>query len=240
MTWAIGATILVLVGLLLRWILDLGPPGIPYARRVAHLGREREEIYQPIGQEIETRSAILGISLNDAIDERDRGQVEIAWRLVRLSLSEWSRLTESLDALNAIMGKHLDHASAALPRRPVVADRFKSQVMIDYARMHELFDQLVFRSKLRFQLHLRMLRRASETLTREFQTSYRYADRTQDRPPEVWQRLDNYFHDFDLIAKETLLSFRALLSCLPHSELDELAQDLKLIVRNGVRTSSGG
>ncbi len=228
---------MLVLGLLLHWILDLGPQGGTRTSSVAHLGCEREAIYQPIGQEIETRSAILGISLNDAIDERDRGQQEIAWRLVRLSLSEWARLSESLDALNGIMGKRLDKARVVLPTRPVVADRFKSQVMIDYARMHELFDQLVFRSRLRFQLHLRMLRRASETVTREFQAAYRDADRTQDRPPELWQRFDNYFHDFDLISKETLLSFRTLLCSLPHSALDELAQDLDVVVRNGVRTN---
>lgn len=238
MSWAIGAIVLLILGLALRWILYPGPSGVPRTTRVTHLGYEREGIYQAIGQEIETRSAILGISLNDAIDERDRGEPEIAWRLVRLSLSEWDRLSDTLNALSAIMGKYIDHTRAPLPSRPVVADRFKSQVMIDYTRMHELFDQLVFRSRLRFQLHLRMLRRTNETLTREFQASYRYADRTHDRPPELWIRLDNYFHDFDLIAKETLLSFRTLLSTMPHSKLDDLAQDLNVLVRNGVRTSA--
>jgi hypothetical protein len=110
--------------------------------------------------------------------------------------------------------------------------------MIDYVRTHELLEQLVFRSKLRFQLQLRMLRRAAETLSMEFRRAYRYADRTQDRPPELWNRLDFYFHDFDLIAKETLLSFRTLLLHLPHSSLPGFAADLRSLLQRGVRSAA--
>jgi len=76
-------------------------------------------------------------------------------------------------------------ARVIVPARSMVAHRFKSPVMLDYVRMHELLDQLVFRAKLRFQLHLHILRRAVETLSGEFRRSYRYAERTEDRPPEL-------------------------------------------------------
>ena len=210
----------------------------PRMTGLSPLGPERDAIYRPIAQEIETQAAIVGISLNDAFEERDAGQAEIAWRLVRLSVSEWDRLAEILGLLSIAMSRHIGNARAVLPVRSVAADRFKSRVMVDYVRMHELFDQLVFRAKLRFQLHLRMLRRAAETLSREFRRDYRYGDRTEDRPPEMWARFDYYFHDFDLVAKETLLSCRTLLACLPHSSLPAFAADLKSVVRRGVRSTA--
>jgi hypothetical protein len=238
MKWLVAVILLVLLGTVLRWILRLNAAEAPRMPGLSPLGPERDAIYQPIAQEIETQAAILGISLNDAFEERDAGQPEIAWRLVRLSVSEWDRLAEILGLLSIAMSRHIGNARAVLPGRSIAADHFKSRVMVDYMRMHELFDQLVFRAKLRFQLHLRMLRRAAETLSREFRRDYRYGDRTEDRPREMWERFDCYFHDFDLVAKEMLLSCRTLLACLPHSSLPALAADLKSVVRRGVRSTA--
>ena len=238
MEWVLGGLVLLLLGMLLRWILRLNRPEGQHARGLVTLGPDREVIFQPIAQEMETQATILGISLNDAINERDAGQPEIAWRLVRLAASEWDRLAEILRLLSKVLADHVANARVVIPTRSVTAHHFRSRVMIDYLRMHELLDQLVFRSKLRFQLHLRMLRRAADTLSTEFRRAYRYADRTEDRPPELWNRLDYYFHDFDLITKETLLAFRALLFCLPHSDLASLAADLKPLLRHGVRAAT--
>jgi hypothetical protein len=238
MRWLLAVIVLVVLGTILRWILRLNAAEAPRMTGLSSLGPERDAIYRPIAQEIETQAAIVGISLNDAFEERDAGQAEIAWRLVRLSVSEWDRLAEILGLLSIAMSRHIGNARAVLPVRSVAADRFKSRVMVDYVRMHELFDQLVFRAKLRFQLHLRMLRRAAETLSREFRRDYRYGDRTEDRPPEMWARFDYYFHDFDLVAKETLLSCRTLLACLPHLSLPAFAADLKSVVRRGVRSTA--
>jgi hypothetical protein len=238
MRWVLALGILVLLGMVLRWILRLNAPKPPRPTGLSPLGPERDAVYRPIAQEIETQTAILGISLNDAIEERDGGQVEIAWRLVRLAVSEWDRLAEILELLTAAMSRHCDNARAVAPVRTVAADHFKSRAMVDYVRLHELFDQLVFRTKPRFKLHLRMLRRAAQILTREFRREYRYADRTEDRPAEMWERFDHYFHDFDRVAKETLLSCRTLLACLPHSNLPAFAADLRSVVRRGVRSTA--
>jgi hypothetical protein len=238
MGWVLGALALLVIGAFLRWLLRLDHPATQRSVGLTPLGEEREAIYLPIAQEIETQAAILGISLNDAFQERDSGQGEIAWRLVRLSASEWDRLAEILSLLANAMGRQIGSTRVLIPTRTVVSNRFKSRIMIDYVRTHELLEQLVFRSKLRSQLQLRMLRRAAETLSREFRRAYRYADRTQDRPPELWNRLDFYFHDFDLIAKEMLLSFRTLLLCLPHSSLPGFAADLKSLLQRGVRSAT--
>lgn len=238
MRWIVGAGALLVLGVVLRWMLRLNAEKTPPMTGLFPLDPERDAIFRPIAQEIETQAAILGISLNDAIEERDAGQPEIAWRLVRLSVSEWDRLREILGLLSLAMSKQLGNTHVIFPVRSLVADRFKSRVMVDYVRMHELFDQLVFRSKLRFQLHLRMLRRAADTLSSVFRREYRYADRTQHYPPEMWERFDYYFHDFDLVVKETLLSCRTLLACLPHSSLPSFATDLKSVVRRGVRSTA--
>jgi len=238
MGWVLGVLALLILCVALRSILRLNLSSSPRATGLVPLGEEREALYQPVAQEIETQVTILGISLNDAFDERTAGNNEIAWRLVRLSASEWDRLAEILSLLTGAMAEQVSNARVAGPTRVLVSSHFKSRVMIDYVRTYELLGQLVFRTRLRYQLQLRMLRRTVEMLSMEFRRAYRYADRTEDRPAEFWDRLDVYFHDLDLISKEILLVFRALLPALPHSALPGLASNLKGIVQRGVRSPS--
>jgi hypothetical protein len=237
MKWGLAALILAACGVILRRLLSAHKRAAPCLRGLVPLGEERAAIFQPVAEEIETQATMLGISLNDAYEERDAGHADLAWRLVCLSASEWDRLAEFTILLLKAVTKHVPYAQVAIPARSVVADHFKSQAMTGFVQMHELLDQLVFRSNLRFLLHLRMLRRAAETLRKEFRRAFRYADRTGDRPQEFWGRLDLYFHDFDLVSKEALLSFRTLLLCLPSSRLPALVSDLKPALRRGVRAT---
>lgn len=231
MNWWVGAAILVGVARLLRQVLRMNQPSERPNRGLVPLNPERESIYLAASQELETQCTILGISLNDAIDERNSGHPDIAWRLVRLFAGEWERVAEILGGLSAAMGKRMGDARVAVPVRSMMAHRFKSRRMVDYFRMHELLDQLVFRSRLRFQLQVRVLRRAAETLTAEFFRAYRYAELTGDHPDEFWRRLDLLFHDLDLLGKEMLLAFRAFLACLPDSALPRFAADLDPLLR---------
>ena len=235
MKWLIAGLILTGMGIVLRRLLRLDEPRSPSPGRLPPLSEERAAIYQPLVLEIETQSAILGISLNDAFEERDAGNPAIAWRLVRLSASEWDRLTEIVALLLRQMTRYLPEARIVVPTRTMEASHFRSRVMVDYVRMHDLLDQLVFQSRLRFQLHLRVLRRAIETLSAEFRRSYRYAERTGDGPVELWTRFDHYYHDLDLVSKETLLALRALLACLPDAALHAFEADLQSILHRGVR-----
>jgi hypothetical protein len=236
MHWVAGILILGVVGFLLRRLLGMKlPDQRPYAGLVP-LGQERQAVYEALGPEVEARTAILGISLNDAFEERDVGRHEMAWRMVLLSASAWDGMAKIVAGLLDALAKHLPEAQVVVTPRSIHAHRFKSKPMVDYVRMHELLDQLVFSSRRRYQLQLRLLRRASEIVTGEFRRTCRQAERADDQSAEVWNQIDLYFHDFDLIAKEALLAFRALLACLPLSVLPKFSHDLNALLHRRVRT----
>ena len=238
MHWVAASVVLVFLGILLRWILKVGASRRPHQLSLSTpLGPAREDIYRPVAQEIVTQSAILGISLNEALEEKAAGQTETAWRLVCLAVSEWDRLSHVLSSIIQVMAKHAGGSQVAVPAPTVLASRFKTRTMSDFVRIHELFSQLVFRSRLRFQLHLRLLREACKTLGAEFLRAYRRAEHTGHCPPELWEGLDHYFHDLDLLAKETLITFRTLLICLPTSRLDALASEVRTTIRRGARST---
>lgn len=235
MRWIVGVLILTLVGHLLRRLLwkqlpkQQTPPGL------APLGSDRRLVYDGFAPEIEARIAMLGISLNDAFEERDARRFDIAWRLVRLSASEWYGLEKIITGLLNTLTKHLPEAQFMVTPRNIHTHRFLSKPMVDYVRVHEMLEQFVFSSQRRFQLQLRLLNRAVEIVTEEFRRTFRQAQQAGDSSPEVWTEIDLDFHDFDLIAKEAVLAFRALLASLPSTVLPGLALDLESLLRGKVR-----
>ena len=230
-----GALILALVGFLLRRALWKRLPIQGAPAGLAPLGSERRAVYEGFAPEIEARIAMLGISLNDAFEERDAGRHDMAWRMVQLSASEWYGIEKLIAGLVSTLTKHLPEAQFVVNPRSIHAHRFLSNAMVDYVHMHEVLDQLVFSSQRRYQLQLRLLRRAAEIVTAEFRHTYRHVEGIDDRPNEVWSEIDLGFHDFDLIVKEAVLAFRALLASLPASDLPKLAEDLESLLRGKVR-----
>jgi hypothetical protein len=79
--------------------------------------------------------------------------------------------------------------------------------------------------------------RASAILGKEFKHACREGERSLDSSEELWNRLDYYFHDSDLIAKETLLAFRTLLACQSLEGLQEIALDLQSLLERSTRVS---
>jgi hypothetical protein len=233
----VGALIFLGVGTLLRRLLRVADGDEPRPpTSLLPLAGEWQAVYDAFAPELEVRIAMLGISLNDAFEERAAGRLDTAWRMVHLSACEWDGLENVVVGLLDTLAKHLTAAQVVVSPRSIQAHLFRSKLMVDYVRMRNLLDQLVFSSRSRYQLQLRLLRRAAEIVSGEFRRTYRQAERTAEHSAGVWNRLDLYFHDFDLIIKEALLAFRALLSSLPLSDLSHFVHELNALQRAQVHT----
>lgn len=237
MQWIIGGLILAAVAGLLRRILRMDATAGAQGNGAWALRPHLQTIYAPFAQEIEALTAILGITLNDAFGEREANRHEMAWRVVRLAVGEWGRLTELIVGLQTILAKFVPTTNGIVPVRRVAAGHFKSTSVMDHVRLYEFLDQILFSYKGRFTVQLRLLLRASALLSKEFRHTCREGERSLDSSDEVWARLDYYFHDFDLIAKETLLALRTLLACQSPGGVQELASELHALLARGVRVS---
>jgi hypothetical protein len=225
------------VALLLRRVLQMGAAEKPLGRFLGSMREDLHALYLPVAQEIETQTAILGITLNDAFGEREAGRHEMSWRVVRLAMGEWERLTALVAGLQNVLAKFLPATNGVVIVRRVAVGHFKSRAVIDNVALYEFLDQVLFSSKRRFALQLRLLFRTSALLSKEFHRACRDGERTLDSSNELWTRLDYHFHDFDLIAKETLLAFRTLLACQTPARAQELAAELQNLLCRGTRVS---
>jgi len=233
MAWLSALLVLCVLGAVLRRLLGLTPPGQDSG---VPLTGHRQWLCQAMVLELEAQTAMLAISLNDAMEERDLGNFDNAGNLLRLTASEWERLAEVLTFLLQVTGDYLPLARTAVPTRTMDAAHFRSESMIEYVRLHEWVDQFLFRNKLRFNLQIRILRRAVETLTGDFRQTQPRAHSAMQDPSAAWNRLDRDLHDLDLISKEILLTLRSFLACLPDSAARQFAAELRPVLERGVRS----
>jgi hypothetical protein len=234
MYWVMGGAILCGMGVLLRRLLGLGKT-IP-ARTSVPMVYEHQLFCNAIAEEIESRSAILAVLLNDAIGELASGNSENAFDLFGLTENEWNRLADLLNTILRNVADYLPLARVGLPVRSMVPGHFRSEVMIEYLRLHELVDQFLFRTKLRFHLQIRVLRHSVEILTADFRRAEPKRHQSAAFSRAVWNRLDRDYHDFDLIAKKTILAFGKLISWLPDQAADGFVVALRPALDGGVRS----
>src|SRR5215469_10578115 len=97
MYWVMGGAILWGVGILLRRVLGLG--GTTPRRSSACLNPEQESFCEAMANEIESQSLILSVSLNEALEELEAGNIENASELLELAEAQWLRLGEILSAV---------------------------------------------------------------------------------------------------------------------------------------------
>ncbi len=231
MIWVESIAVLVLVALFMRRVLGLSKPG-PKSRSPVADGRVR--VSRAVALELEAQSAILAVSLNEAMEERTSGEPELAWSTLHLmTTAQWVRQAETLGLLLQAVIHHLPLASLSLPARRLVPEFFKSEVMRGYLELHDAADQFVFRGKPRLGLHVRALDQAVARLTTDFLDAQ--PGPLSLRDDDLWSRLDHDFHDFDLLTKETVLTVRDFISCLPALALESFSAEVMPALRQGVR-----
>jgi uncharacterized protein YjiS (DUF1127 family) len=235
MIWLWEGGTLLLVALVMRRVLRMGRPK---TSNTGDLAKRRsnniEPIFKQVTAEIEGHSTILAVSLNDAFEESKAGRPASAWSLVNIFASEWTRLTDLVESLQQLSLRYLPVVDLPVPVRELDEECFRSGTMIEFVRFNGFVDQFVFRPKLRFQLHLRLQRRAIAMLSEEFARTRTETEGSAKLLPHALTQFDLLFHDLDRLAKESLLAFRAELACLPGHALKDIGPEVEELVGEGV------
>ncbi len=235
MAWVLGVVILAFSGFMLRRLLYSGGESSPVLSPMDPLGPCRETFYRSVAQEVETRIGILAVSLNEVLEQDDRGRADLASRLLSLVGSEWRHLDELVLSLQDLMLKYSPLLTYAVPVRSASPRHFRSSVLQSHIGTLDELSQFVFRPRLRFHIHVGVLRSAGRTLTEEFSDS---VARAQTAPSVIRRSrslLDLSFHDYDLIAKDSLLALRMALAALPDELLSDFGAELKTAARREAR-----
>ncbi|HEV2425633.1 MAG TPA: hypothetical protein VGZ29_12465 [Terriglobia bacterium] len=233
MIWPEGLAVLTAVALVTRRLLGLSSR---HPKRKLPLPGAHGRLYQSVKLELDAQSAILAVSLNEAMEAHECGEHEVAWSTLHLmSAAQWTRQADTLELLVRAMRDHLPLARVTLAARTLLPKLFKSEAMQGYLALHDTADQFLFRGKPRFSLHLRTLEEALGLLTSDFLEAQ--PGPLLEPGPDLWVRLDHDFHDFDLLTKETELAVESFIACLPSNSLESFAVEVRPALLQGVRAS---
>jgi hypothetical protein len=229
MVWICEIGVLLVVAVGLRHVLHMGRTSAPEQGAPRFRRPHNNPICSPLAAEIEAHTTILGVLLNDAVEEQNSGNTENASRVLSIFDSERERLVALVVSLQNLSLKYLPAVQYPLDGRTLDPQCFRSQPVNDFLKRHGGLEQFVFRSKLRFQLQLRLLRRATALLNESFEVLKHESESNAVLFGAVLSQMDFYYHDLDLLTKESLLNFSAEVACLPESVTEEIAAELSAL-----------
>lgn len=235
MVWIFEFGILAAVAVVLRRALHLGKTSAPRQATPRFRRPANNPLCSPLVSEIDAHTSILGVALNDAIDELASGKADTARCMLGVFSSERERLVDLVIDLQNLSLKYLPTVQDPIEGRTLDPASFRSEPVSEFLKRHNALEQFVFRSKLRFQLQLRLLRRATALLNESIEEII--GNRAKDTVgfDGTLAQLDLYFHDLDLLSKETLLGFSAELASLPDDVLEEVSAEISALTnRNTV------
>jgi hypothetical protein len=229
MVWIFEIGILLVVALVLRRTLQMGRNTVPEQVALRFRRPANNPLCSPLLSEIDAHTAILGVVLNDAIDELAAGNPETARRMLGVFNSERERLVELVINLQNLSLKYLPTVQYPIDARSLDPVSFRSQPVTEILKRHGVLEQFVFRSKLRFQLQLRLLRRATALLNESFEEVRGRTGTDAENFHSTLSQLDLYYHDLDLLTKETILGFSEELAALPDAVLEDMAAEISVL-----------
>jgi hypothetical protein len=235
MVWVFEFGILAVVAVVLRRALHMGKTSAPREATPRFRRPANNPLCSLLSSEIDTHTSILGVALNDAIDELTAGKTETARLMLGVFNSERERLVELVIDLQNLSLKYLPTVQLPIEGRSLDPGSFRSEPVSEFLRSHNALEQFVFRSKLRFQLQLRLLRRATALLNESIEEAICSSAADIAAFGATLAQLDLYFHDLDLLSKETLLGFSTELASLPGDVLEEVSAEIAALTnRNTV------
>ncbi|MEW5975348.1 MAG: hypothetical protein AB1898_06020 [Acidobacteriota bacterium] len=171
---------------------------------------------------------MVGVAVNEAVEVKQRGNLEEALRFLSIGGDVIERFTPSLLCLLAIMTHFSRMAAAITPVKPLVPEHFQLSEVANLAQLHRLLHQFVVSTGQRFRLKLHIIGKALSITSRYLLRHIE--DVILRRSPEEkdWQQVVSISQDFQRLSDESLQSFRVLLDSLSNDDARRLAQSLFL------------
>jgi len=238
MLWILEIGILLALAVVLRRVLHMGHATAPERVFPRFRRPANNPLCSPLLSEINAHTAILGVVLNDAINEMASGSPEIARRMLGVFNSERERLVDLVINVQNLSLKYLPTVQYPIDARILHPASFRSEPVIDILKRHGVLEQFVFRSKLRFQLQLRLLRRATALLNESFEEVRRSSGTEAENFHSTLTQLDLYYHDLDLLAKETILGFSEELAALPDAVLEDMVAEISVLASHNTAATA--
>jgi hypothetical protein len=187
-----------------------------------------ERIFQKASLEIEGHTAIVGLTMNEAMEVRQLGDLDEAIRFLNVGGDVIERFTPNLLGLLSIMTKFTRMVSAIAPINPLVPGDFHLSELTSLAHLHRILHHMLASAKQRFRLKLYVLGKALSITSHYLTKSIRNVVTHRSSDDREWEEILGVQQDFQKLSNESVRSFRVLLEALSCDAARELSRRVSL------------
>jgi hypothetical protein len=186
----------------------------------ARLPEEKAEVFSCYARELESYYGMLSVSLDEALDLQQRGQLRNAFQAVNFTPQLCVRLTASLASLIRVLGQHAKHYGTIPNAAPLDPENFLHSKSQRAARMSGILGKILFSQRTQFLHKLGTLQEMVEDLGKEFCTSAQeLGEGLATDPILLWRVVDTAHYDLNTCLRETIVLLKSFLFALPDDQL---------------------
>ncbi len=202
---------------------------------------EKAEWYEDTKSGIENNTRLIRMTMNEARDIKQLGDIEEALRFLRIGGDVIQEFTPGLLCLLKEMMKFSRMVSAMAPVSPLLPSQFHIAEMNNLAVLNQMLHQIVVSAKQRFRLKLRIIATGVKITSGYLLTRIHRVLERRSTSEHEWAEIVNAGQDFQQLTTESVESFKNLMGALPSGLANQLAENLRMRPPTpSLPTTSGG
>jgi hypothetical protein len=186
----------------------------------AWLPEAKAQLFDKLAHELESSYVMLSVSLDEAIELRQMGQLSKSLQAVGITSDLCKLLTEMLAGLLRALSEHAKHYGTIPNAAPLDPENFRCHRGQRSARMSNLLNRVLLSQRLQFLHKVSTLEEMVEDLGKDFRhAADDLAEGTSLNPKKMWDEVDEDHYDLNTCLRESIVVFKSFLIALPESQL---------------------
>lgn len=186
----------------------------------AWLPEEKDRVFRTYVQQLEASYLMLSVSLNEAIEMRQAGNLAKSFQVLYVTAALCPRLTDPLAGILRALGDHAKHYGTMPNTAPLDPGNFQSIRGQRSARLSGLLSRVLLTQRSQFLHKIGTLHEMVVDLGREFyQSSDELASGASVDPISDWTVMDITHYDLNTCLREAIVLLKSFLRALPEDEL---------------------
>jgi hypothetical protein len=186
----------------------------------AWLPEAKDRVFRTYVEQLDASYLMLSVSLNEAIEMRQDGNLAKSSQIVYVTASLCPRLTDPLAGILRALADHAKHYGTMPNTAPLDPANFQGYRGQRSARMSSLLSRVLFTQRSQFLHKIGALHELLVDIGQDFcESADELASGTSVDPISDWRALDIAHYDLNTCLREAIVLLKSFLRALPDEEL---------------------
>jgi hypothetical protein len=194
----------------------------------AWLTQEKDDVYRSLVLQLDSSYNMFSVSLNEAIELRQRGRLAKSLQLLGVVTGLCKLLTVPLAGLLRALSGHAKHNGTIPNAAPLDPENFHGQKAQRLARLSSLLNRILLSHRSQFLHKVATLAEMVEDLEKDFcEAATDLSEGTAADPRSQWDEVDAGHYDLNTCLREAIVLLKSFLVALPEDQLKAFEQTVR-------------